>query len=149
MSLLPERRIKLIHNDGSLNWKDVLQMGCKLLEKDQVIDDHYFEKIVKLINQYGPYMLISENIFLAHAAPSESNKNIGLSLIALDQEIEIASRNQHVLVTCIFVLSPGLKREHEKALEQLIDIVRNKNNVSCLVNAKSSKEIRRFLLSFC
>ena len=94
-------------------------------------------------------MLISENIFLAHAAPSESNKNIGLSLIALDQEIEIASRNQHVLVTCIFVLSPGLKREHEKALEQLIDIVRNKNNVSCLVNAKSSKEIRRFLLSFC
>lgn len=149
MSLLPERRIKLIHNDGSLNWKDVLQMGCKLLEKDQVIDDHYFEKIVKLIDQYGPYMLISENIFLAHAAPSESNKNIGLSLIALDQEIEIASRNQHVLVTCIFVLSPGLKREHEKALEQLIDIVRNKNNVSCLVNAKSSKEIRRFLLSFC
>ena len=75
-----------------------------------MIDDHYFEKIGKLIDQYGPYMLISENTFLAHAAPSESNKNIGLSLIALDQEIEIASRNQHVLVTCIFVLSPEIGR---------------------------------------
>ncbi|MCO6533421.1 PTS sugar transporter subunit IIA [Lactobacillus sp.] len=85
---------------------------------------------------------------MAHAAPSNSNKKVGLSLILLDQPLEICSRGESAWVTCMFVLSPGKEKEHEKALEQLVDIVRNQENINRLLKAKSPQEVRQFLLSF-
>lgn len=147
-ALLPANRIKFLHNSQNLTWKMVLKKGCQLLEKDGIIDGLYFDKIVNLINHYGPYMLISNKIFLAHAEPSFSNKGIGLSLILLDKPLEIYTCNQYASIICMFVLSPGLKREHEKALEQLVDMVSSNTNVTHLLNAKSPQEIRQILLSF-
>ncbi|WEV38469.1 PTS sugar transporter subunit IIA [Lactobacillus sp. ESL0680] len=147
-SLLPAKRIKFIHNRSNLSWQQVLQVGCDLLEQDALVDNLYFKKISDLINKYGPYMLISSNIFLAHAAPSSSNKAVGLSLILLDQPLIIQAHGQKATVICMFVLSPGLQREHERALEQLVDIIRNEKNVDKLLNAKTSQEVRKFLLSF-
>nr|WP_280926571.1 PTS sugar transporter subunit IIA [Lactobacillus sp. ESL0701] len=148
-SLLPAKRIKFIHNKNNLSWQQVLQVGCDLLERDGVVDCLYFKKISDLINKYGPYMLISSNIFLAHAAPSSSSKAVGLSLVLLDKPLTIQSRSQKATITCMFVLSPGLHREHERALEQLVDIIRSENNVNKLLKAKTSQEVRKFLLSFC
>ena len=145
-NLLPADRIKFVHNN-TLNWQEVLKMGCQLLEKNNIVDNDYFGKIVKLIKQYGPYMLISNDIFLAHAAPSSSNKKVGLSLILLDKPLSIRIRQQKATIVCMFILSPGQKREHERALEQLVDIVRNPDNVKHLLTAHSPQDVRKLLLS--
>ena len=145
-NLLPADRIKFVHNN-TLNWQEVLKMGCQLLEKNNIVDNDYFGKIVKLIKQYGPYMLISNDIFLAHAAPSSSNKKVGLSLILLDKPLSIQIRQQKATIVCMFILSPGQKREHERALEQLVDIVRNPDNVKHLLTAHSPQDVRKLLLS--
>lgn len=148
INLLPRNHIKFLKNDGRQNWKDVLRTGCSLLEQDGIIDKLYFNKIVHLIDRYGPYMLISNDIFLAHAAPSESSKKPGLAVILMDKPIEIHACRQSAFVTCLFVLSPGTNREHEKALGQLVDIVRDKDNVQRLLSTKSPIEVRKLLLSF-
>ncbi|MDF7682190.1 PTS sugar transporter subunit IIA [Lactobacillus sp. ESL0679] len=147
-NLLPAKRIKFIHNRDNLSWQQVLQVGCDLLEQDGVVDQLYFQKISDLINKYGPYMLISSNIFLAHAAPSSSSKAVGLSLVLLDHPLVIQAHGQKVTIICMFVLSPGVQREHERALEQLVDIIRSEKNVNKLLKAKTSQEVRKFLLSF-
>lgn len=147
-NLLPASHIQFLVNDEHLNWQEVLRVGCKPLEQDGIIDKYYFDRIVQLIDQYGPYMLISSDIFLAHAAPSESSKKPGLSMVLLAKPLEIRTCNQSAFIKCLFVLSPGMKREHEKALEQLVDIVRDKDKVHRLLNAKSAKEVRSLLLSF-
>jgi len=145
-SILPADHIKIVHNDGSLAWHDVLAIGCQLLEQDDIIETRYQSEILKLIDQYGPYMLIANDIFLAHAAPNQGSKKIGLSLILLDNPVKITAKNQSVYVTCVFVLSPGLKREHEKALTELIDIVRNTDNVKKLLHAKDAQTVRNIII---
>lgn len=145
-SILPAEHIKIMHNDGNLAWHDVLTVGCELLVKDNIIETRYQSEILKLIDQYGPYMLIANDIFLAHAAPNQGSKKIGLSLVLLDHPVKITAKNQSVYVTCIFVLSPGLKREHEKALTELIDIVRNTDNVKKLLSAKDPKIVRNIIV---
>ncbi|AVK64041.1 hypothetical protein C5Z26_07915 [Lactobacillus sp. CBA3606] len=145
-SILPANHIKLLHNNGQLTWDEVLKIGCQMLEEDQIIESRYYSEIQKLINQYGPYMLIANNIFLAHAAPSQGSKTVGLSLVLLDQPLKITAKNQSVYVTCIFVLSPGLKHEHERALTELIDIVRNTDNVKKLLKASTVQDVREIII---
>ncbi|WEV41184.1 PTS sugar transporter subunit IIA [Lactobacillus sp. ESL0681] len=145
-SLLPTNHIKFLKNKPSLSWEEALQIGCQILEQDGVIANSYLQEIIKLIKKYGPYMLIANNIFLAHAAPSDSSRAVGLSLVRLDMPLEIKARDQSVWVKCIFVLSPGLNREHERALEQLVDIV-GSGDIEQLFSAKTPKEARKFLLS--
>ncbi|RMC38587.1 PRD domain-containing protein [Lactobacillus sp. ESL0236] len=147
-NLLSANHIKFLHNNDDWNWQDVLHFGCEILEQDGIIDEYYCEKIIHLIQQYGPYMLIANNIFLAHAAPDTSSKKAGIVLILLDHPLVIEACQQKEIVTCMFVLSPGMKREHEKALEQLVDIVRDKENVLRLLKAKSIREVRQILLCF-
>lgn len=145
-NILPASHIRIMHNNNQVDWQSVLKIGCEMLEQDQIIEPRYRAEILKLIDEYGPYMLISNNIFLAHAAPSQGSKKIGLSLILLDHPVKITAKGQSVAVTCIFVLSPGLKREHEKALAELIDIVRNTNNVKRLLTAKSAQDVRNIFV---
>lgn len=144
-SLLPVQHIKLLHHQCNMQWQAVLQVGCQLLEREQIINSLYFADIINLINKYGPYMLIADHVFLAHAAPSSHSQAVGLALVVLDQPIKICAQQQTASVSCLFVLSPGKNHEHEKALTELIDVVKNRHFIESLLAAQTKQEVRNIL----
>ncbi|MCZ3581884.1 PTS sugar transporter subunit IIA [Lactobacillus gasseri] len=81
---------------------------------------------MSLIDKYGPYMLLSSDTFLAHAAPSKHTRKIGIEIGILKRPIKISVNNIEEKIKCVIVLVPGFHQEHDKALAQLINIITNR-----------------------
>ncbi len=145
--LLSVKNIRVIKKTDNLSWREVLHWGCEILREQHIIEPRYESKIVDLINKYGPYMLISDKVFLAHAAPKQGSKSVGISMVLLDEPLTITAKDQTVNVSCLFVLSPGANHEHDRVLEELIEIARNQNRMSQLLNAKNRQDVRNVILS--
>ncbi|GEO46474.1 transcription antiterminator BglG [Companilactobacillus paralimentarius] len=144
--LLTLRNIKIMHVNKNTTWLDVLHTGCRMLSQQEIIEPRYENEIVKLIKKYGPYMLISDDIFMAHASPKNGSNRVGISMVLLDNPVIIAEKNQKVNVSCMFVLSPGSNHEHDRVLEELISIVRNTEKINKILVSKDKLEIRKLML---
>ncbi|MFH5811675.1 PTS sugar transporter subunit IIA [Companilactobacillus sp. FL22-1] len=143
--LLTIQNIKIMHTTDKTDWTDVLHTGCLMLNQRNVIDSHYENEIIKLVKKYGPYMLISDDIFLAHASPKEGSKKVGISMVLLDNPVTVNAKGQRVEIRCMFVLAPGLNHEHDRVLEELISIVRNTKKFNQVLNSKDKNKIRRLM----
>lgn len=114
---------------------------CSSLEQRKVITSDYKEDILNLIKQYGPYMLMSTNVFLAHATPSSHTLKAGIQIGILKRPISIEVNGSISKIECIIVLSPGFHHEHDRALADLINIISDKNLFNKIINSRSKSQI--------
>ncbi|MCT7705535.1 MAG: HTH domain-containing protein [Lactobacillus gasseri] len=127
MDLLNRSSIKII--DNLMNGTDlnpIIKELSEELEKNNIVTSGYCDDILSLIDKYGPYMLLSSDTFLAHAAPSKHTRKIGIEIGILKRPIKISVNNIEEKIKCVIVLVPGFHQEHDKALAQLINIITNR-----------------------
>lgn len=139
--VIDETKVRII-DDSSDTWETVVKSGCELLGS-AVETTKYCNKIIQLVNQYGPYMLIHKKIMLAHAGVKDGVNSVGLSAILSRRPIEIDVKNQVENISLFLVLSPGANKEHDYILEQLIDLVRDDKRLELLLQSKTAQEFVR------
>lgn len=136
--LLPIKRI--VFKTGLYSWKQAVQLGGRLLERDHITDSLYTQQMKKQIENYGPYMSISEDMILLHAKPIESQlyRAPGMSLIHFNRPIEFDEKTNISYVFSLY--SPDFDL-HLNALTQLTEILSNNKLLSQFKSARSPEEI--------
>lgn len=100
------------------NWREAIRAAAALLEGQQVISPGYKEAIIRNLEEFGPYMVMLPGIALAHAAPEEGARGLGISLSLLGQPVHFGYK-AHDPVSVIVILSARDEQAHLKALAQL------------------------------
>ena len=139
--LLHADNVQIINNYAdTTDLSKVINQLCDSLEKQGVISSGYSQAILELIEKYGPYMLLSSNTFLAHAAPGIYTKKIGIQIGILKHPLKITINNTRELISCVIVLSPGFHHEHDAALAQMINVITDAAIFDQLLHSSSSKK---------
>lgn len=137
--VIDSTKVEIIDN-LTVDWKTVVQNGCQLLG-DAVDPIKYSNKIIELVNMYGPYMLIHKKIMLAHAGVKDGVNSVGLAAVLSRHPVKINVKDQIENISLFLVLSPGINKEHDHILEQLIDLIRDEKRLDLLLNSESKKDI--------
>lgn len=137
--LVSSANVKIFDQQAAGDLEAVIRSLCWILTKEKITTAEYADDIITLIRRYGPYMLVSADTFLAHAAPSDHTKQVGLAIGILKTPMEIQVNNEVEKLRCVILLSPGFNHEHDKALAQLINIITNRNLYQQVLNAKNSR----------
>lgn len=149
IDLLYPYSVQIINNFADKNnLEEIIMQLCENLEKQDVISSGYSKVILELIKKYGPYMLLSSNTFLAHAAPGEYTKKIGIQIGILKHPLKISINNTHELISCVVVLSPGFHHEHDTALAQLINVITDKSLFDQLMHVSNSRKAFELIDNF-
>ncbi|WP_295731939.1 BglG family transcription antiterminator [uncultured Limosilactobacillus sp.] len=134
-----------IFKDSQLNLKQIIRQLCWILTNKNITTPEYADDIIQLIDQYGPYMLVSADTFLAHAAPSDHTQRVGVAIGILQQPLHLQINDKEVALRCVILLSPGYHHEHDQALAELINIITNQPLYQQVLNAQSSKEAAKLI----
>lgn len=128
------------------NWQDAIEKAARPLLEDGSISDIYVENIIKRFNKYGPYMVIAPGIALPHAGIDEGVYNTRISIMTLEKPI-IFNHPTNDPVHTVIVLAAKDNYSHIEALNRIIDILSEEDNVNTLKDSTSPEEILKLMNS--
>lgn len=135
--LLPENRIIL--KGKAKNWEEAIKEAGNLLLEDECIEKDYIDEMIKIVKEFGSYILFVPQVIFPHAKAKSKVKKTGFSLVVYEEGIEFLDNHRINIVIC-FCSKNG--REH---LDSLVDIVENFEENSLLKNIKKSKTAKDIL----
>lgn len=138
--LLPKKRIAFKNKEYS--WQEAVELAGNLLERDNIVNKKYTQKMSLQIKKYGPYMKIMDNVMLIHAKPDFSSEYTlpGMSLVCFKRPVDFG---KNIKANYVFSLYAPISNSHLKALTQLTEIFSNKNLLVKFENAKNSESLIR------
>ncbi len=145
--LLKPASIKLIDQPKDLAAK--IKQLCWILTDQGIVDSHYYDDIVGLLDRFGPYMMVSSDTFLAHAAPSEHVKQVGMALGIFQQPLIVKTAQGDEAIRCLIVLAPGENHEHDRALAEVMSLVTNRQVFHSLMSAKNARDAYQIIRQYC
>lgn len=117
------------------SWEEAIRFTSRpLLTKGSITND-YIKAMIK--TNVDPYIVISPNVAIAHAAPSDGVKELSMSLLRLEQGVEFCGKT----INLVIVIAAIDRQQHIRALTQLTKLVANSERKNTIIQAKSPNEI--------
>ncbi|MFV0561420.1 MAG: BglG family transcription antiterminator, partial [Enterococcus sp.] len=123
-----------------MNWEEAIQVAAEPLQESDKIEANYVHAMVDKVKDFGPFIHIGKGIALPHARPEDGVKEIGMSLLKVDEPVLLSDDPKHPIQ--IFICLAAIDNEmHLKALASLTRILSNKEKLENLLKATTKEEI--------
>lgn len=76
----------LLHRRAE-DWQDAVRLAAEGLERSGATTDGYAQEMIRMIQEHGPYVVISPGLALAHARPGPEVLRDGLSVVTLEEPV--------------------------------------------------------------
>lgn len=138
--LLKEERILL--RGKAKNWEDAIKEAGELLLRDECIEKEYIDEMIKIVKEFGSYILFVPQVIFPHAKEQKRVKKAGFSMVIYDEGIEFLDGDKIKVVIC-FCSKNG--REHLDTLSQIIREFEENNLLEKLKRCKNVKDVLKCL----
>lgn len=127
-----------------VSWQEAVQRAALPLLDKKLISETYIHSIIRLINEYGPYMVLNHQIAAAHGLSEDGALGYGISMMIFDHPVEFDEENR---VKVVFVLSSPDAHHHMDILKDLSTLASNPSLVQQLIGLDSPEAVLKGLKS--
>lgn len=125
------------------DWKDSIVKSSRILLENDIIEERYTEAMIRNIEEYGPYIVVSKGVAIPHASSEEGVKKTAMSLIKLKNPVPFGVEG---LDPIQFVISlSSLNNEHFYAFFDLVNGLQNEEIKQEFISANSSSDMEKVL----
>jgi ascorbate PTS system EIIA or EIIAB component len=132
-----------VDNNTNMNWEDAIKKAAIPLLKNNSIEDRYVSAMINSVKENGPYINIGENIAMTHSRPENGVLKVALSLLKTDPAVDLVNEDHKIKLW--FVLSAVDSNSHIKVIQQLTQLLGNKEIVKNMLSAKSVDELANII----
>ncbi|MBS7576507.1 MULTISPECIES: BglG family transcription antiterminator [unclassified Enterococcus] len=122
-------------------WKEAIYISAAPLLMSHAIERSYIDKIIQMVKNEGPFMIIMDKVALPHASPEDGANKIGLTITALRQSVWIGDKE----IKYLFTLSAIDRKQHLGAIAELMKLIENPEFFNRLDTSRSSDEVLSFI----
>ena len=113
------------------------------LEAD-VVTEKYVETILKIYEETGPYIVITENIALPHATVESGAKDVAIGFMRLKTPVTSGHRTNDP-VKYLFSLSAKNNQAHIELLSELANLLGNPDFLKFIKVVSSREEFKNYI----
>lgn len=121
------------------DWKEAIINSSQEFLKRGFINQNYIDSMIHGVKEFGPYIVIAENIALAHARPEDGAIKTGLFFATLEKPI-VFNAEEYDPVKLVVVLSAEDSEGHIDLLMDLSSILENRDLVDKLIKSETKEE---------
>ena len=122
------------------SWEEAIISAGELMLWQKKISVNYLNKMIDLVHQYGPYIVIGPGIALAHAAPEDGCLSPGVSLVRLKKPVRFGS-SQFDPVTFVFGVAAPDSPAYAVAMLDFMNQIRDPTFIDHLKSAANIGKI--------
>lgn len=72
---------------SATSWQDAIMLACGLLADRDAVTAEYATRCIEMVEEHGPYIVLTPRIALAHARPEDGVLRLGLSVVTLTEPV--------------------------------------------------------------
>jgi ascorbate PTS system EIIA or EIIAB component len=126
------------------DWREAVRLAGTALERGGRTTRQYAEEMVRMIEEHGPYVVISPGLALAHARPGPSVKSDGLGVVILETPVEFGHPYNDP-VKIVLGLAVATPDRHLTMVAGLANAFDDPATTERLAAATSADEVRSIL----
>jgi PTS system ascorbate-specific IIA component len=139
---LPDPAIAL--RATATDWRSAVRLSAGALSAAGYADDSYGDRMIALVEEYGPYIVIAPGLAMAHARPGPDVHAPGLALVTLAEPVSFGHAHNDP-VSVIIGLAATEADQHVASVAALANVFNDEAVVPALAAASSRDEIRALL----
>lgn len=129
------------------SFKEAIEMSMEPLLQDEAITNNYIENIISILEETGPYIVITKHIALPHAPSNSGAMKLAISFTRLKNEV-VSGNEPNDPVKYLFGLSTTSGTEHLEVLSELVTLLGDDDFLEFIQKVKEPKEFINFLNKF-
>ncbi|MGT2749444.1 PTS sugar transporter subunit IIA [Streptococcus orisasini] len=126
------------------NWEEAIQWAAEPLLNGHKIEARYIEAMIDKVKEFGPFINIGDHLALPHARPEDGVLEKGLSLLKLEQPVDLLDDPKRP-ISVFICLAASDDRAHLEALKELTRLLSQKENLQKLIQASTVEAISSLL----
>lgn len=127
------------------SWEEAIKKSYEPLLKNKVIDESYIKKVIECVKQYGPYIVISDDIAMPHSTEgAEGCYDTAISFMKVEKAVDfgedVDGKKQARL---FFSLAAKDHNAHMKNIQDLMEVLMNEEIVGDLLKCRNETDLKK------
>lgn len=118
-SLIENRSIKL--NQTAQNWEEAIKIGTDMLVESGAIEPRYYDAIISMVKEMGPYIILAPGLAMPHARPEEGVNRTAFALVTLTTPVAFESEEEPVSV--LITLAGSDSDQHMQGIMEITQVL--------------------------
>lgn len=124
------------------DWKEAIRMSCEPLEADGTVEANYKEDIIKCVEKYGPYIVITPNVAMPHSQEGAEGVNkTAISFMRLEKPVSFEPRDPEKDAQLFFTLASCNPDQHLDNMSRLSEMLMNEDLIEALAKASTPEDL--------
>ncbi len=137
-----------ILNNGSFalgtdasDWKDAIKKGVDLLVKAGAAEERYYDGILKMVEEHGPYFVISPGVAMPHARPELGGLKTGFALVTLKNPVKFGHESNDPVDIVLCICAKDASDMNEEVILNAVTLFDDEHAVCALRRAKNADDL--------
>lgn len=126
------------------DWRQAISLAAQPLLDTGKIEPAYIDAMIGKVEEFGPFISLGKGIAIPHARPEEGVKEIGMSMLVLDEPVLLADLPDHPISLFICIAAVD-NASHLKALSHLTKILREDDHIEALKASTTYSAIKTII----
>lgn len=144
MSLPPLSDDAVVLGASAPSWRDALRLAGGALVASGAATDAYTQAMIAMVEEHGPYIVISPGLAFAHARPGASVHRDGLSVVTLAEPVAFGHPHNDP-VNVVLGLAAAEVGTHLESIGAIANLFNDATVTSRLAAATSASDVRSIM----
>lgn len=144
MSLPPLPLSAIVVGADASDWREAVQLAADALARSGAAEVSYGAEMIRMIEEYGPYVVIAPGLALAHARPGPEVHADGLSIVTLANPVSFGHPHNDP-VSVVLGLAIATPDAHLAAVAAVANVFNDSHAIQELSVAGSPEEVQRIM----
>lgn len=123
------------------DWREAVKLGVDLLARAGSVEPRYFDAIVRMTGEIGPWYLLAPGLAMPHARPEEGVVKDGFALVTLKTPVTFGGSDNDPVDILVTLAATSAKTMNEDAIVQVATLFEDEDTVARLRAATTRAEL--------
>ncbi|MFJ3385855.1 MULTISPECIES: PTS sugar transporter subunit IIA [unclassified Curtobacterium] len=144
MGLPPLSDDAVVLGASAPTWRDAIRLAGGALVASGAATDAYTDAMIAMVEEHGPYIVISPGLAFAHARPGSTVLRDGLSVVTLAEPVAFGHPHNDPVSVVLGLAVAGVGT-HLESIGEIANLFNDASVTSRLAAAGSASEVRSIM----
>lgn len=130
---------------SAADWKQAVKIGTDLLAAAYAAEPRYYDSILEMTEQNGPYYVITPGIAMPHARPEMGALSTGFSLVTLKEPVVFGHSTNDPVDIVLCICAKNADDLNEEVIIDAVTLFDDEKAIAALRKAETEEELIRIL----